>query len=276
MSISLPPALRARLAAVPLDRALAAGADPARSAALTRRSAMLSSRHGRRRTAAGLRRVLSETQRRPGLSAAVACDPGAVDIARPALEQLERAIRERDSLCPQGLALAHLLLSDPDSVLYRAPHGEALYEAEPGRLARAAPNAGARGPADTAARLRVSAEIGALVGAPGTEDRHDLAAAHRAPLHLKLRDQLELPPLCARGAPVPRFTGGTQASSPRLAGPPFHPVLWVRAPCGGASAVGVRSAPVGRMCSQARDRRTRRRCGASSSSCEGAGASRLR
>ena len=90
---------------------------------------MLSSRHGRRRTAAGLRRVLSETQRRPGVSAAVACDAGAVDIARPALEQLERAIRERDSVCPQGLALAHLLLSDPDSVLYRAPRGGALYEA---------------------------------------------------------------------------------------------------------------------------------------------------
>ena len=73
--------------------------------------------------------MLSETQRRPGVSAAVACDAEAVDIARPALEQLERAIRERDSVCPQGLALAHLLLSDPNSVLYRAPHGGALYEA---------------------------------------------------------------------------------------------------------------------------------------------------
>ena len=30
---------------------------------------------------------------------------------------------------PQGLALAHLLLSDPDSPLYRAPHPGALYEA---------------------------------------------------------------------------------------------------------------------------------------------------
>ncbi len=59
----------------------------------------------------------------------MACDGEAVCIARPALEQLERAIRDRDSARPQGLALAHLLLSDPDSPLYRAPHPGALYEA---------------------------------------------------------------------------------------------------------------------------------------------------
>jgi hypothetical protein len=127
--ISLAPVLRARLAPVPLDRALAAGADPARSAALTRRAALLSSRHARRRTAAGFRGVLSEPARRSGLSAVAASDRAAVDVARPALEQLERAIRERDSVHVQGLALAHLLLSDPDSVLYRAPHAGALYEA---------------------------------------------------------------------------------------------------------------------------------------------------
>ncbi len=129
MFISLAPSLRARLAPVPLDRALAAGADPARSAALTRRAALLSSRHARRRTAAGFRGVLSEPARRSGLSAVAASDRAAVDVARPALEQLERAIRERDSMRPQGLALAHLLLSDPDSPLYRAPHAGALYEA---------------------------------------------------------------------------------------------------------------------------------------------------
>ena len=129
MFTSLTPALRARFAALPLDRALAAGADPARSAALTRRAALLSSRHARRRTAGGLHGVLSAPARGSGLSAAMACDAAAVDIARPALEQLERAIRERDLVRPQGLALAHLLLSDPDSVLYRAPHAGALYEA---------------------------------------------------------------------------------------------------------------------------------------------------
>jgi hypothetical protein len=129
MFISISPVLRARFAPAPLDRALAAGADPARSAALTRRAVVLSSGHGRRRTAAGLRGVLSEPARRPGLSAAVACDAGAVDTARPALEQLERAIRERDVVRPQGLALAHLLLTDPDSALYRASDAGALYEA---------------------------------------------------------------------------------------------------------------------------------------------------
>ena len=73
--------------------------------------------------------MLSEPTRRSGLSAVAASDSAAVDIARPALEQLERAIRERDSVHPQGLALAHLLLSDPDSVLYRPPRTGALYEA---------------------------------------------------------------------------------------------------------------------------------------------------
>lgn len=129
MSIQLPLILRVRIAPLPLDRALAAGADPARSAALARRAALLSSRHGRRRTAAGLRGALSERGRRTGLTAAVACDRAAVDMARPALEQLEQAIRERDSVHPQGLALAHLLLSDLNSALYRAPNAEALYEA---------------------------------------------------------------------------------------------------------------------------------------------------
>ena len=146
MSIRLPLSLRVRFAPLPLDRALAAGAEPSRSAALARRAAMLSSRHGRRRTAAGLRGVLSEPARRSGLSAAAACDRAAVDVARPTLEQLEQAIRERDSVRPQGLALAHLLLTDPDSALYRAPHAGALYEA--GRTALLA----LRPPAARAAR----------------------------------------------------------------------------------------------------------------------------
>ncbi len=208
MSISLSPALRARFAALPLDRALAAGADPARSAALTRRTAVLSSRHARRRTAAGLRRVLSEPRRRPGLSAAVACDGEAVNIARPALEQLERAIRERDSMRPQGLALAHLLLSDPDSPLYRAPHAGALYEASRAALLALLPaqERVARPTLPVAYGLAVA--VGALVGAPAPEHRHDLASAHGAPLRLKQRDQLELPALRARGAPVPGAIGG--------------------------------------------------------------------
>ncbi len=125
----LPHNLRARCAGLSLDRELASGRDPAQNAVLAARVAVLSSRRGRRRTAAGLRGVLVDAHRRAGRSAAVVCDREAVAIARPALEQLERAIRERCAVRPQGLALAHLLLTDPGSALYAPPAAETLHEA---------------------------------------------------------------------------------------------------------------------------------------------------
>lgn len=120
--------LRTRFSGLALDRELAAGGDPRDGTALARRAAVLSSRRSRLRTAAGLRGALSEPSGRPGFSAAVACDREALEIARPALEQLERAIRNRDAVRPQGLALAHLLLTDPESALYRAANPDKLYE----------------------------------------------------------------------------------------------------------------------------------------------------
>ncbi len=122
-------ALRARCAALMLDHQLATGCDPARNPALLRRAAILSSRRGRRRTAAGLRRVLAEPRGHAHISAAVSFDQGAVETARPALEQLERTIRERAVLLPQGLARAQLLLTDPESPLYRPGTRETLYDA---------------------------------------------------------------------------------------------------------------------------------------------------
>ena len=121
-------AVRVRLAALSLDRELAAGGDPTQGAALAARARLLASPRRRRRVADGLRRVLASTHRRAGRSTAAACDRQGVAIARPALEQLERAIRERPVAGPQGLAQAHLLLCDPDSALYLPAHPEQLYE----------------------------------------------------------------------------------------------------------------------------------------------------
>ncbi len=112
-----------------LDRQLAAGEDPSGDAALEWRSGQLISPRAREQIAYGLNRVVSE---RPGwalLSPAIPCDAEAVNLAGPALEQLARAIRSRESVRSQGLALAHLLLTEPFSVLYQPRHAEELYEA---------------------------------------------------------------------------------------------------------------------------------------------------
>lgn len=134
-------ALRARCSALMLDHQLATGCDPARDPALRRRARMLSSRRGRGRTAAGLRRVLAESPQDARLSAAVAFRRDAVELARPALEQLERIIRDRTGLRPQGLALAQLLLSDPESALYRPGPPEKVYEVARAALLAMLPDA---------------------------------------------------------------------------------------------------------------------------------------
>jgi hypothetical protein len=52
-----------------------------------------------------------------------------VRIARPALEQLAAALRSRDSVQPQGVALAQLLLTEPSSALYQPADPDELYRA---------------------------------------------------------------------------------------------------------------------------------------------------
>jgi hypothetical protein len=45
------------------------------------------------------------------------------------LAQLARALRERDAVEAQGVALAKLLLTEPSSPLYRPQHSASVYEA---------------------------------------------------------------------------------------------------------------------------------------------------
>jgi hypothetical protein len=67
------------------------------------------------------------------LSAAVEVDEQAVDVARPALQQLASALRSRADVELRGVAIARILLTEPCSALYRPAYCEELYE-----LARAA------------------------------------------------------------------------------------------------------------------------------------------
>jgi hypothetical protein len=67
------------------------------------------------------------------LSAAVAVDGHAVEVARPALQQLASALGSRADVEPRGVAIARVLLTEPSSALYRPAYREELYE-----LARAA------------------------------------------------------------------------------------------------------------------------------------------
>jgi hypothetical protein len=119
---------RAFIGAASLDRRLAQGVDPSCDALLQRRAAMLLSRRRRRQIAAGLRGVLAtrpDTRRRRGIPP----DAEALAVARPAIEQLERAIRSRRSVRPEGLALTLRLLTELDSVLYCPATPTDVYEA---------------------------------------------------------------------------------------------------------------------------------------------------
>jgi hypothetical protein len=139
----------ARLAAPRLDARLAAGEDPLSDVALACRSRRLVSWRSRRRLACGLERAWSMPPGRAVLSAAVAVDEHAVDVARPALQQLASALRSRADVEPRGVAVTQILLTEPSSALYRPAYREELYE-----LARAALFALGSREAARAARLR--------------------------------------------------------------------------------------------------------------------------
>jgi hypothetical protein len=112
-----------------MDYRLAAGEDPAGDAALEWRSARLTSERMRAQIVHGLGRVLSRPPGAELFSAAIPTDAQALDIARPALEQLATALRSREAVRPQGVALTRLLLTEPLSALYAPRHAEQLYEA---------------------------------------------------------------------------------------------------------------------------------------------------
>ena len=117
-----------RLAAPRLDARLARGEDPFSSPTLALRGARLASRRLRAQLASGLEHALDHRAEHGALSAAVPVDAVAVGIARPALEQLAEAVRSRDRVGVRGVALAHLLITDPASPLYAARYPEELYE----------------------------------------------------------------------------------------------------------------------------------------------------
>jgi hypothetical protein len=123
----------ARLAAPRLDARLAAGEDPLSDVVLACRSRQLVSGRSRRRLACGLKRTWSMPPGHVVLSAAVAVDERAVEVARPALQQLASALRSRSDVGPRGVAIAQILVTEPSSALYRPAYREELYE-----LARAA------------------------------------------------------------------------------------------------------------------------------------------
>jgi hypothetical protein len=87
----------------------------------------------RRRLACGLERAWSVPPGDRVLSAAVAVDERAVEVARPALQQLAWALRSRADVKPRGVAITRILLTEPSSALYQPAYPEELYE-----LARAA------------------------------------------------------------------------------------------------------------------------------------------
>jgi hypothetical protein len=78
--------------------------------------------------AAGLERLWSARRDRAVLSAAIPFDRKAVQLARPALEQLAIALRSRPSVDPRGVVLTQLLLTEPNSALYRPAYAEELCE----------------------------------------------------------------------------------------------------------------------------------------------------
>ena len=112
-----------------LDCRLAAGEDPSVDAVLEWRSAHLTSERARGQIARGLRRVLSEAAEWAPLSSVIPTDARALETARPALEQLARAIATRECVGSRGIALTHLLLTEPLSVLYQPTYADQLYEA---------------------------------------------------------------------------------------------------------------------------------------------------
>jgi hypothetical protein len=117
-----------RLTAAQLDARLATGQDPRASAAFACRAEQLVSRRSRRQLAAAVERVYLRRHERAAFSAAIPTDGQAIELARPALEQLARALRSGDSVQPGGVALIKVTLTDGMSALYRPAYPEALHD----------------------------------------------------------------------------------------------------------------------------------------------------
>jgi hypothetical protein len=137
-----------------LDARIVAGEDPARDALLRRRAAQLVSARSRHRLVQGLERALTPPPDRPFFSSAVSCNHRAVEVARPALERLARALGSRGRVQPRGVVLTHELLTDPCSALYRPADVDELHELARQALLALAPDSALPGTHELEERSR--------------------------------------------------------------------------------------------------------------------------
>jgi hypothetical protein len=80
------------------------------------------------------------------LTSTVAVDEPAVELARPALQQLASALRSRSDVAPRGVAITQILLTEPSSALYQPAYREELYELARAALFALGPREAAREP----------------------------------------------------------------------------------------------------------------------------------
>jgi hypothetical protein len=113
--------------AIQADRDLATGTNFVPAEVLARRAARITRRRVRLRLADGLDRVLSSAyDTRATLTAAVRPDRHEVLSARIVLGTLERRLRAPEPVRARGVAMLRLLLTEPDSALYRPAESGAL------------------------------------------------------------------------------------------------------------------------------------------------------
>lgn len=115
--------LRVRWKKRQLDADLAAGADPRSSAELSLRAEQLIDPATRAQTAAGLENLYRLATEGPGSHATTAMvrgpfERGRVAANRQVLAELAGRLRSSEPLSVRGLAMASVLLEDPDGPLY--------------------------------------------------------------------------------------------------------------------------------------------------------------
>jgi hypothetical protein len=126
--------LRARLRHGSLDRELASGIAPWRSPAHAARALQLTSARRRESYAAGLERVLAETERTGGrmstrFSGVVMPDPASVILCAPAIWEIVAALRRPAPVSAEGMARLRSLLTDGAGPLYCAGSAVELRQA---------------------------------------------------------------------------------------------------------------------------------------------------
>ncbi len=111
--------IAARLLAAALDRRLAAGASPNESVLLAARARLLSSPAERQRLTRGWLGVLDRAARKPvPLSPRMPLRRGVIAAAQGDIRLMLAVVQGTPAICPQGLALARVLLTDGAGPLY--------------------------------------------------------------------------------------------------------------------------------------------------------------